>query len=92
MKKINKSVIVLLIVMMLLSLTNLLNIKVDGEVLKLSGISVIVGIIAYFTTRKTNNTKTEGLDIKRIFKDFKNPKAIIFTLMSFASVIVFTRV
>lgn len=90
MKKINKSVIVLLIVMMLLSLTNLLNIKVDGEVLKLSGISVIVGIIAYFTTRKTNNTKTEGLDIKRIFKDFKNPKAIIFSLMSFASVIVCT--
>ena len=47
MKKNNKTVIVFLIVMFLLSFTNLLNIKIDGEVLKLSGISVIVGIIAF---------------------------------------------
>ena len=87
MKKINKSVIIFIIVMILLSLTNLLNIKMDGEVLNLSGISVIVGVIAYFTTRKTNNTKTEGFDIKRVFKDYKNPKAIIFSLMVFASII-----
>ena len=43
MKKINKNVIIFLIVMVILSFTNLLNIKIDGDVLKLSGISVIVG-------------------------------------------------
>ena len=91
MKKINKVVIIFLIVMGLLSLTNLLDIKVNGEVLKLSGISVIVGVVAYFTTRKTNETKTEGLDIKNIFKDFKNnPKAIIFAILPFASIILCT--
>ena len=67
MKKTNKTVIVFLIVMFLLSFTNLLNIKIDGEVLKLSGISVIVGVIAYFVTRKTNKTKYEGFNIKTIF-------------------------
>ena len=66
MKKINKVVIIFLIVMGVLSLTNLLDIKVNGEVLKLSGISVIVGVVAYFTTKKTNETKAEGLDIKTI--------------------------
>lgn len=90
MKKINKKVITFLIIMGLLSITNLLNIKIDGEALKLSGISVIVGIVAYFITRKTNKTKTEGLDIKRIFKDFKNRKAIIYSLLSFVSVILCT--
>ena len=91
MKKINKVVIIFLIVMGLLSLTNLLDIKVNGEVLKLSGISVIVGVVAYFTTKKTNETKTEGLDIKTIFKDFKNnPKAIIFAILPFVSVILCT--
>ena len=87
MKK-NKSVIILLIAMILLSITNILNIKIDGEVLKLSGISVIVGIIAYFVTR---NSKTDGFNIKTIFKDFKNhPKAIVFSLLSFLSVILCT--
>ena len=62
MKKNNKTVIIFLIVMILLSFTNLLNIKIDGEVLKLSGISVIVGIIAYFVTRKTNNNEAKTND------------------------------
>jgi len=91
MKKLNKEVIVFLSIMVLLSFTNLLNIKIDGEVLKLSGISVIVGVIAYFVTRKTNNTKEEGLNIKTLFKDFKNhPKAIIFAILPFVSVILCT--
>ena len=82
-QKTNKSVLIFLIVIAILSLTNLLNIKVDGEVLKLSGISVIVGVVAYFVTRKTNKTKDEGLNIKAIFKDFKNhPKAIIFAVLA----------
>ena len=80
MKKLNKSVIVLLIVMTILSFTNFLNIKVDGEVLKLAGISVIVGIIAYFTTRKTNEVITAGLDIKKCYSSFKNVKVILLSI------------
>jgi len=38
MKKTNKIVIVFLIVMFLLSFTNLLNIKIDVDVLQLSGL------------------------------------------------------
>lgn len=91
MKRINKSVILLLIAMTILSLTNLLNIKIDGEILKLSGISVIVGVIAYFVTRKTNKNKDEGLNIKTIFKDFRNhPKAIIYALLPFVSIVLCT--
>ena len=91
MKKNNKLVLVFLIVMVLLSFTNLLNIKIDGEVLKLSGISVIVGIIAYFVTRKTNKTKYEGFNIKTIFKDFKNnPRAILFAILPFVTCILST--
>lgn len=91
MKKLNKVVIIFLIIMVLLSFTNLLNIKVDGEVLKLSGISVIVGIIAYFVTRKTNKNKDEGLNIKTVFKDFKeHPKAIFYAVLPFISCILCT--
>lgn len=91
MKNNSKSVIVFLTVMILLSLTNLLNIKVDGEALKLSGISVIIGVVAFFVTNKTNKTKDEGLNIKTIFKDFKNhPKAIIYAILPFISGILCT--
>ncbi|MBR3254975.1 MAG: CPBP family intramembrane metalloprotease [Clostridia bacterium] len=91
MKKINKVVIIFLIVMGLLSFANLLNIKVDGEILKLSGISVIVGVIAYFVTRKANKNKNEGLNIKTIFKDFKeHPKAIVFAILPFITCILST--
>jgi membrane protease YdiL (CAAX protease family) len=77
--------------MVLLSFTNLLNIKIDGEVLKLSGISVIVGVIAYFVTRKTNKTKYEGFNIKTIFKDFKNnPRALLFAILPFVTCILST--
>ena len=91
MKKANKSVVIFLIVIAILSLTNLLNIKINGETLKLSGISVIVGVVAFFVTRKTNKTKDEGLNIKTIFKDFKDhPKSIIYALLPFVSVILCT--
>ena len=91
MKKNNKLVLVFLIVMVLLSFTNLLNIKIDGEVLKLSGISVIVGVIAYFVTRKTNKAKYEGFNIKTIFKDFKNnPRALLFAILPFVTCILST--
>ena len=91
MKKNNKLVIVFLIVMVLLSFTNLLNLKYNGEVLKLSGLSVIIGVIAYFVTRKTNDTKNKGFNIKTIFKDFKDhPKAIVFAILPFVTCILST--
>lgn len=91
MKKSSKSVIVFLIVMILLSFTNLLNIKIDGEILNLSGLSVIVGVVAYFVTRKTNKAKYEGFNIKTIFKDFKeHPKAIVFAILPFITCILST--
>lgn len=91
MKKLNKVVIIFLIIMVLLSFTNLLNIKIEGEVLKLSGISVVVGVIAYFVTRKTNKSKNEGLNIKTAFKDFKDhPKAIFYAALPFVTCILST--
>ena len=88
MNKRSKREIFFLIVMILLSFSNLLNIKIDGEVLKLSGISVIVGVIAFFVTRKSKN---EGLNVKTIFKDFKNhPKAIVFAILPFVTCILST--
>ena len=91
MKKLNKTIIVFLIVMILLSFANLLNIKIDGEVLKLSGFSVIVGVVAYFITRKYNKTKYEGFNIKTIFKDFKShPKAIAFAILPFITCVAST--
>lgn len=81
MKKINKSMIVLLIVMTILSFANILNIKINGEVLKLAGISVIVGIIGYFTTRKTNESITSGLDIKKCFSSLKDVKVILLLII-----------
>lgn len=90
-KKVNKSVIIFLIVMTVLSFANLLNVKIDGEVLKLSGLSVIVGVIAYFVTRKTNKNKNEGLNIKTVFKDFRNhPKAIVFAILPFVTCVLST--
>ncbi len=91
MKKNNKSVIIFLIVIAILSLTNILNIKIDGELLKLSGISVIVGVVAFFDTRKTNKIKDEGLNIKTIFKDFKDhPKAMVLAILPFITCILST--
>lgn len=81
MKKTNKSVFILIIIMTVLSFTNILNIKIDGETLTLAGVSVIVGIIAFFTTRKTNESKAEGLDIKSFVSSIKDKKVIIFLLM-----------
>ena len=91
MKKLSKTIVIFLVAMILLSFANLLNIKIDGEVLKLSGLSVIVGVLAYFLTRKNNKTKYEGFNIKTIFKDFKNhPRAIVFAVLPFVTCILST--
>lgn len=82
MKKINKTNFILVIIMAALSFTNLFHIKVNEAPLKLAGLSVIVGIIAFFTTRKTNGSKDEGLNIKTCIGSLKDTKVILLILLS----------
>lgn len=79
--KLHPAVIVLVIVMIVLSFTNLLNLQINGEPLKLAGISVIVGVIAYFTTRKTNENKYGGFNIKTFIGSLKNKSVILLFLL-----------
>ena len=81
MKKISKTSIVFLIIMTLLSFTNMLNLEMNGEVVKPAGLMVIVGVIAFFVTKKSNDSKEEGLDIKSFPGKLKSPKVIILALM-----------
>lgn len=81
MKKISKTSIVFLIIMTLLSFTNMLNLKMNGEVVKPAGLMVIIGVIAFFVTKKSNDSKEEGLDIKSFPGKLKSPKVIILALM-----------
>lgn len=81
MRKLNKSVFILAIIMAVLSFTNILNIKVNDETLKLAGLSVIVGVIAFFTTGKTNESKDEGLNIKSVVRSIRDIKVLILVLM-----------
>ncbi len=79
--KLHTAVIILVVLMIVLSFTNLFNLQINGEPLKLAGISVIVGIIAYFTTRKTNNDKNEGLNIKTFIGSLKDKSVILMFLL-----------
>lgn len=81
MKKLSKSIIILSVIMAVLSFTNILNLKLNEEPLKLAGLSVIVGIIAFFTTRKTNGSKEEGLNIRSFVSSIKDIKVILLILM-----------
>lgn len=81
MKKPNKSIWILVIIMTVLSFTNILNLEFNGETLKLAGLSVIVGIVAFFTTRKTNGSKKEGLDLKSFAGSLKDKKVILLVFM-----------
>ena len=90
MKKISKTSIVFLIIMTLLSFTNMLNLEMNGEVVKPAGLMVIIGVIAFFVTKKSNDSKEEGLDIKSFPGKLKSPKVIILalipTIMVFVSI------
>lgn len=87
MKKINKLVMIPLILMILFSVMSLVKIEVGGEKLNISPLTLIVGIVAFFVTGKTNDNKDEGLDFKTILSSLKNKSIIILifmpTLMNF---------
>jgi membrane protease YdiL (CAAX protease family) len=80
-KKLNTVVLVFLIVMTLVSFANLIRIEFDGSLLKLAGLVVIIGVVAFFVTRKTNDSKDEGLNIKTCLNQIKNRKIIILMLI-----------
>lgn len=79
--KISKAVAIFLIVMTVLSFANLIRIEIDGSLLKLAGLVVIIGVVAFFVTRGTNDSKDEGLDIKTVLSKMKSKKVIILALI-----------
>lgn len=80
-QKISKAVAIFLIVMTVLSFANFIRIEIDGSLLKLAGLVVIIGVVAFFVTRGTNDSKDEGLDIKTVLSKMKSKKVIILALI-----------
>lgn len=56
-KKLNTVVLVFLIVMTLVSFANLIRIEFDGSLLKLAGLVVIIGVVAFFCYTKDERFK-----------------------------------
>lgn len=81
MKKTSKSVMIPLIIMAIISLLCLFKIEVGGERLQLASFTLIIGIVAFFVTRKTNDDINEGLNHKTILSSLKNKNIIILILM-----------
>ena len=79
--KISKAAAIILIVMTVLSFANFIRIEIDGSLLKLAGLVVIIGVVAFFVTRGTNDSKDEGLDIKTVLSKMKSKKVIILALI-----------
>ena len=79
--KISKAAAIFLIVMTVLSFANLIRIEIEGSLLKLAGLTVIIGVVAFFVTRGTNDSKYEGLDIKTALSQMKSKKVIILALI-----------
>ena len=79
--KLKTLVIVFLILMALISLTNFLNLEYQGEIVKPAGLSVLIGIAAYFITARTNEKKNEGFNIKTFPKQLKDGKLIALILI-----------
>lgn len=80
-QKISKAVAIFLIVMTVLSFANFIRIEIDGSLLKLAGLVVIIGVVAFFVTRGTNDSKDEGLDKKTVLSKMKSKKVIILALI-----------
>lgn len=81
MKKTSKLVVISIILMSIFSLTSLFEIEVGGEKIALASITLIIGIVAFFVTRKTNDDVNEGLNFKNMFSLLKDKTVIILVLM-----------
>ena len=81
MKKVSKNVIIFLIIMTVLAFTNLIKLEMNGETVKPAGLMVFLGVAAFFITRKTNDSKNEGLDIKKFPGQLKSIKVILLILV-----------
>lgn len=81
MKKTSKTIMIPLILMILLSVMCLFQIEVGGEMLQLASIALIIGIVSFFATRKTNDNKDEVLNHKTILGSLKNKNVIILIFM-----------
>ena len=81
MKKASKLVAISIILMTIFSLTSLFNIEVGGEKIGLASVSLIIGIVAFFVTRKTNDDVNEGLNFKNVFRLLKDKKVHFLVLM-----------
>ena len=79
--KLKVLIIVFLILMALISLTNLPMLEYEGEIVKPAGLSVLIGIAAYFITASTNEKKNEGLNIKTFPKQLLDGKLIVLILI-----------
>ncbi len=81
MKNLKRITVISIILMVILSLTSLFKINIGGETINLAPITLIVGIVSFFVTRKTNENINEGLNIKTIFRSLKDKKVILLVLM-----------
>lgn len=81
MKKTSKLVMIPLILMTLFSVMSLIKIEVGGERLNIASLTIIIGIVAFFVTGKTNDDKDEGLNFKTILSLLKNKGTIILIFM-----------
>ena len=81
MKKTSKFVMILLIIVATISLLCLFKIEIGGERLQLASFTLIIGIVAFFVTRKTNDDKNEGLNHKTILSFLKKRNIIILIFM-----------
>ena len=74
-------IVVFLVLMALISLTNLPMLEYEGEIVKPAGLSVLIGIAAYFITASTNEKKNEGLNIKTFPKQLMDGKLLVLLLI-----------
>lgn len=81
MKNINKSVMIPIILMILISIACLFKIKVGGERVEIASFTLIIGIVAFYITRKMNDDKNEGLNHKTILNSLKKVNIIVLILM-----------
>ncbi len=81
MKSLKRIAVISIILMVIFSLTSLFQITIGGEPVTLAPLTLIVGIAAFFITRKTNRTIDEGLNIKTLFHSLADKKILLLIFM-----------